>query len=302
MAQLIKLYDYISRYETNMYQYSSQYIRLKLENWKKIKHRWEQGELHPNEEEGESLYEREARDKMWLRFFRKEKVEYDVGTPEEPWTPATMMELKQYFLDGILPFQVKWASTTIQKKSFIEKTIYKDQMLKILLQRLPDTFLVMYYPVVEIKSVPVEAEILIIGPHEVEIISVMEVPDVTMIHPSSESSWQVEKMGEHAKVFSPMHGLKRTETFVRSVLHMYTLDFSFHKVVLAPSHTFDGAKPPFLTSYIDSTNFSEWLDKKRKLNAPLKHKQLKVANLLMRHTKTIAFKRPEWETDETSEK
>ncbi|MFD2926272.1 NERD domain-containing protein [Halobacillus naozhouensis] len=300
MAQLIKLYDYISRYETNMYQYSSQYIRLKQDNWKKMKHLWEQGELCPNEEGGKFILEKDDKGKSWHRFLKKKQVESGDQQGEVQWSPKTMIELKQYFLNGIFPFQVKWASTTIQKKSFIDRTIHKDQMLKMLLQRLPDTFLVMYYPVVEIKSVPVKAEILLIGPQEVEIISVMDFPDVTMIHPSSESSWHVEKKEKRSKVLSPMHGLKRTETFVRSVLHTYAIDYSFHKVVLAPSHTFDGAKPPFLTSYIDETRFSDWLNKKREYSAPLKHNQLKMADLLMRHTKKIAFKRPEWEVDQTS--
>ncbi|UOQ94180.1 NERD domain-containing protein [Halobacillus shinanisalinarum] len=303
MAQLIKLQDYISRYETNMYQYPSKYIRLKQENWTKIKQLWEQGKLQQQGKKQESPLEEDKKDKRWLHFLRKKQVEgHAEDIEEETWTPRTMLELKQYFLDGLLPFQIKWATTTLQKKSFVDDSVYKDEILKLFLQRLPDTFLVMYHSVVEIKTVPVEAsEIILIGPHEIEIISVLDMPDVTTIYPSSESSWQVEKKGVRSKMFSPMHGLKRTETFVKSVMQAYGLEFPFHKVVLAPSHSFDGPKAPYLTSYIDELSYSGWLEEKRKLNSPLKHNQLKIADLLVRHTKTIAVKRPEWEMDGASE-
>ncbi|ARI76757.1 hypothetical protein [Halobacillus mangrovi] len=51
MAQLIKLQDYISRYETSIYQYPSQFIRLKRENWSKFQHLFEQGLLEEDVEE-----------------------------------------------------------------------------------------------------------------------------------------------------------------------------------------------------------------------------------------------------------
>ncbi len=41
MAQLVKLQDYISRYEKDIYHYPAQYIRLKNENWKKLLQTWE---------------------------------------------------------------------------------------------------------------------------------------------------------------------------------------------------------------------------------------------------------------------
>lgn len=34
MAQLVKLIDYVTRYEVQPFHYPSQYIRLKQENWR----------------------------------------------------------------------------------------------------------------------------------------------------------------------------------------------------------------------------------------------------------------------------
>lgn len=50
MGQLIKLQDYISRYELDMYHYPSEFIRLKRKQWERMKHVWETGQLAPQME------------------------------------------------------------------------------------------------------------------------------------------------------------------------------------------------------------------------------------------------------------
>lgn len=40
MAQLIKLQDYISRYEWDTYRYPAQYIRQKKEQWERFYSEW----------------------------------------------------------------------------------------------------------------------------------------------------------------------------------------------------------------------------------------------------------------------
>ena len=43
MAQLVKLLDYISRYENDFTRYPTQYIRLKKYQWERMKTQWENG-------------------------------------------------------------------------------------------------------------------------------------------------------------------------------------------------------------------------------------------------------------------
>ena len=43
MAQLVKLLDYVSRYEHDLSRYPSQYIRLKRYQWERMKTQWENG-------------------------------------------------------------------------------------------------------------------------------------------------------------------------------------------------------------------------------------------------------------------
>jgi hypothetical protein len=41
MGQLIKLQDYISRYETDIFTYPSRFVRLKKQQWERTKTNWE---------------------------------------------------------------------------------------------------------------------------------------------------------------------------------------------------------------------------------------------------------------------
>ena len=43
MAQLIKLQDYVSRYESDLSRYPSQFVRIKKQQWEKLKSAWEAG-------------------------------------------------------------------------------------------------------------------------------------------------------------------------------------------------------------------------------------------------------------------
>ncbi len=66
MAQLIKMFDHISRYETDIYQYSKKYIRLKQEKWRKLQRRWEDGEQVDVEE---TVPEKRGKLKSFSLFF-----------------------------------------------------------------------------------------------------------------------------------------------------------------------------------------------------------------------------------------
>lgn len=42
MGQLIKLQDHISRYETDIFHYPGQFIRLKNDRYKRLKEQWQE--------------------------------------------------------------------------------------------------------------------------------------------------------------------------------------------------------------------------------------------------------------------
>ncbi|RWZ59730.1 NERD domain-containing protein [Halobacillus fulvus] len=298
MAQLIKLQDYISRYESDIYQYPSQFIRLKKENWKKMKHLYDQRVLDETATEEEE--EKVVPGPFWKRVFRKESTAFELN--EEPARvsnlPVNEEELKQYFLNGLFPFQLKWASGTLREKSFINPSYQEDSFLKYLLQRFPDTFFVMYQSIVEMKKAHMEILPIMIGPHGIDIIYYFE-EGGRVFTPSSEKAWHVD--GEEKKIVSPIIALNRSETFVKSVFRAYFIDLPIRKVILAPESSIKNSYPPYQTEYIDKDQYPDWFKSKRNTSAPLKHQQLKAADTLLKHCVTTSFKRPEWEEEEATE-
>lgn len=65
MAQLVKIQDYISRYEIDLARYPTQFIRLKQNQWERVKHQWQTGEVI---EQWEQLEEEVPEEKGHLYF------------------------------------------------------------------------------------------------------------------------------------------------------------------------------------------------------------------------------------------
>lgn len=140
MAQLVKIQDYISRYQIDLARYPTQFVRLKKSQWDRIKRQWELGEdisewQHiDNETEADTLEEKERFSFIKKIFTGRQKETEDVEDieisnelissedtiPEEETTltfepkivyaPQSIHELKRMFIDQFFHFQMKWAS------------------------------------------------------------------------------------------------------------------------------------------------------------------------------------------------
>ncbi|WP_226583860.1 NERD domain-containing protein [Halobacillus litoralis] len=301
MAQLIKLYDYISRYEVNMFQYPARYIRLKSEQWQDRHERFENKGPADNRNPAKSEDIREDKSLTWKRFLPFKKSGEESGKAAPPLReghPKTLKELKQEYLDQLFPFQLKWATTTIQKKSFLNPAYKSDPLLTYYLQRFPDTYLLMYQPVANMKKTQVEMDNILISPHGLDIVTYINAEPGEIVYPGPGHTWMIEKDGHQRKILNPLISLKRTETFVRSVLDKYTINFPYQKVILAPELNFDNTQKPYSTIYVGKELYSGWLYEKRKEPSPLKHNQLKTADALLRHCWTSAVRRAEWDTEQ----
>ncbi|RCW62674.1 nuclease-related domain-containing protein [Saliterribacillus persicus] len=301
MVQLIKLENYISRYEKDIYHYPSQFTRLKQENWKRLKSAWE----FQNQQflETDNMEEETAENNFfnWRSFFKKREEIEEEKVTEEDVLPQTEEELKQYFLDTLLPFQLKWASTTISEMSFLDRTYYQEPLLKYFLQRFPDTFLLMYNPVFDLKNSPMEADIILISPLGIEIIRVFEWEDNQLLIAGDDRTWYKEENQIQSKIFSPLLSLKRTEKILKSIFKKHDLDFPVTKVVLTRKNKIEFGAEPYQTKYIDIDSHDRWLMEKRSISSPLKHRQLKVADYILRYVETKAMKRPEWDQQDQTE-
>ncbi|WP_052737786.1 hypothetical protein [Bacillus sp. SA1-12] len=219
MAQLIKLYDYISLYEHDVYRYPSQFIHLKKQQWDKVSSAWENDSSHSvmkvshapdlNTEDGNEK-------KPFLKRFKSKRIKAGEETPklnplvndtaiedEElqfPFTtiPKTMEDLKLLFLDYIYRFQIRWASSTLREKSIVDQSVYRDQLLRNFVQRLPDHYLLLYRPVFQLKNAQVELDIILIGTAEIYCITLIEELDDTVFTGSKEKFW-VARRGDHEK-------------------------------------------------------------------------------------------------------
>ena len=141
MAQLVKLQDYISRYEIDLARYPTQFIRLKKGQWKRVREQWQAGEEIPK---WEYVEEDEPQEKEKVSFFKKifgskqakqEEVElegersdgeeeddiYDTELamqfePNIVYSPKTIEELKKMYVDQFFHFQMKWVAISIKAK------------------------------------------------------------------------------------------------------------------------------------------------------------------------------------------
>ncbi|NBJ69057.1 MULTISPECIES: NERD domain-containing protein [Clostridia] len=297
LAQLIKLQDYISRYEWNPYRYPSQFIRLKNENWHQLKDMWEKA-ANSSVDHTEMMHEAKEhpRWKVWKRKTKAVDVDHEEYTADLD-LPETKQGLKQYYLDKLLHLQMKWATSTVTDISFVDKKWTEDSEIKYFLQRFPDTYLFLYYPIFAIKKAPVECEIILISPIGIEIIYQLRETTGATIVAQDARTWIVEKENSRGKLLNPHIALKRTENIIKGILSHYHLNFPITKTILAKSNPVQFLAEPYQTKIIGKQQYDSWFSQKRNMSTPLKNQQLKVAEALLKHVQTTSVKRPEWEEE-----
>ncbi|MGM0874962.1 MAG: nuclease-related domain-containing protein [Bacillota bacterium] len=320
MAQLIKLYDYISRYELDAYRYPSQFIRLKRQQWSKVSQAWEDNAFHsvmkvsqaysPHQEENTKKH---SFFKKFKNKFSKEEVETPVIQPlvndavlddEElqfqfTTIPKTNGDLKHLFLDYIFRFQVRWASSTLREKSSVDKAVYRDRLLLYFVQRLPDQYLLLYRPVFQLKNAPVELDLILIGTTEIYCLTLVEQLDETVFTGSKEKFWIARRGDQQKKLLNPLISLNRTSTVVQKLITAKQVDIPVKKVIISRNGYIDYPFAPYDITILDKRNYEEWFQRLRQSSAPLKHIQLKAAQVLLSHCSTNSYYRKEW--DESSD-
>lgn len=294
MAQLIKLKDYISRYEWNAYRYPSQYIRLKQENWEKLYDIWLDRD---NTMEKQSTTGKKTSSFTKFRPFMKQNDESEDIVTTADLLPATETELKQYFLNKLLPFQIRWATSTVTDVSFTDQDYQYDNTLKYFLQRFPDIYLLMYYPIFNIKNAPVDGEIILISPFGLDIISLLEFDEETIIMAGDDRTWKIENEYEEKTIISPLIALKRTEHIIKRILYTEQVEFPINKIVLSRTNHIVFSSEPYQTKIIGKLQHERWFKEKRELKSSLKGEQLKTIEALLKYCLTTSIKRPEWEEE-----
>ncbi|WP_029270804.1 NERD domain-containing protein [Virgibacillus alimentarius] len=297
IAQLIKLRDYISRYERNIYRYPSRYIRLKQDNWRKLHQQWIDAHSNDMEEALDVHEDVESTLSKWMSWFTNRKVHEFEQKKEEIILPTSEKDLKRYFLTKLFPFQLKWASSTVTELSALAKRYYNDKLLMYFLQRFPDTYFIMYDTVFNIKKVPIDGDIIFISPIGIDVIYVLEHESQASIAASNERTWIINPEDSPVKILSPLITLKRTERIIKSILSKSEISFPITKIVLSRTNRIIDASHPYNTKIIGIDEYEDWFQKKRSLVSPLKNRQLKAAEVLLKYCQTNSVKRAEWDED-----
>ncbi len=154
-AHLIKLAEYISRYQSDLQRYTSQYTRMKKERWYYLKSNWEQLEREGQEETGalkqrqeESiLMKKLLRIKEWGKGNRRNHMPSEAADLVSNSLPLSLEQVRVEFLDELFQAQLRWASTSLVEESRLHPQYRHDEWLRFFSQQIPDNYLLMYKPV-----------------------------------------------------------------------------------------------------------------------------------------------------------
>src|SRR5690554_3842920 len=241
MAQLVKLNDYVSRYETDIYRYPSRFVRLKKERWERLlsdwTNRYEYGEPSTsNMNDWSNLETVGVKDKKGFRGKLKEwlpKRKNDALSIDEDYTTIinrlngndneltklkSKEQLKNAFKEEIFNFQINWASSTISEISDVRRKYYYDPVLSFLLKDLPDSYFIFYEPVVYLKKAPVDFDTIILTPSEIWLIVTLLGTEETIYQGLSDKYWIRSHKSTEEKILHPSIALKRMRSVTEHIL------------------------------------------------------------------------------------
>ncbi|WP_336635343.1 nuclease-related domain-containing protein [Lysinibacillus fusiformis] len=326
MAQLVKIQDYISRYQIDLARYPTQFVRLKKSQWDRIKRQWELGEdisewQHIDNETEADTFEEKERFSFIKKIFtgRQKEAAEDVEDieisnelissedtiPEEETTltfepkivyaPQSIHELKRMFIDQFFHFQMKWASSTLREKSYVDPRFMRDSLLRTLLQTLPDNFLLFYYPILQIRKAPIELDVVLMSPTECICITVLEADNQAVYVGGSDRFWMKKVGTKDSKVLNPTINLARMESVLSQLFKEENIDMPIRKVVLTRNGYFDYPGSPYGIRFVDRRNYGEWMEHLRKASSPMKHMQIRAAQAILNTVQTTSFNRDIWQ-------
>lgn len=264
MAQLIKLENYVSRYELDIYRYPGQFIRMKKQRWERM-----------NSKRGREYEEKAVPGHMAFA---------GLGQPTEM--------LKKEFEEDVFFFQLRWASSTMKEKSNLDPQYRFDSWLKFFLLRFPDNYIVLYRPVFQFRQAPVELDIVMISPMNIWCVTLLKGPDGVVFQGTSDRFWRKVEDGQVDKVLSPVLSNLRTFRLISRLMNQYDpRPLPIKRVILSPASYIEYPDAPGDIEIVDRRKARQWYESMRKQPSPLKFVQLKAAGVLLRHCQTVSFER-----------
>ncbi|WP_216831839.1 NERD domain-containing protein [Alkalihalobacterium elongatum] len=323
MAHLIKLEDYISRYQFDMQRYPTQFTRMKKERWYYIKNEWEQlkfpssstsiddqVEPIPKGKQMNIVAATLQRLKGWntFAFYKAKNIEEkqsDVPIDEKEedrlaFKARSLEHLKELYLNDLFISQLMWASSSLIEQSYLNPKYKYDQHLRFFSQQIPDNYFLMYSPVFWIKQAPIDMDIIIITPSEVQCISILDGSQYSVFEASSDRFWVELIQKKERKVLSPIVSVNRMASIIKDILNESNCDFPIKRTVISQNSIIDYKGQGPKVEIIDKRTFTQWHERMKKHPSPIKSQQLKVAKILLDHCHTSAHVRQKIEDDQMS--
>lgn len=313
LAQLVKLLDYVSRYQNDLSRYPTQYIRLKNSQWERMKSQWENGTDLSDWRQLQIEAEEQPEEEKWFtplfRLLRKRRetlveIEEDEEEKDEDedlgifdfnpniiYNPENLEQLRKLYLDQLFHFQLKWASSTMLERSRLDAKYMRDQLLRSFTQKLPDSYLLLYYPILKVKKAPVELDIIIITPLECLCITVVELEEAAAFIADGDRFWTKKVGDKESKILNPLIALNRMEKIVTGIFNEQDIKFPLKKLVISRNGYIDYPGIPFDTQIIDRRKYDAWFTTLQKTTVPMKFNQFKAAQSLLDTVQTTAVSR-----------
>ncbi|WP_088005552.1 NERD domain-containing protein [Indiicoccus explosivorum] len=304
MAQLIKLQDCVSRYADDLNRYPSQFIRLKREQWLKAKKRLADAGTEEGDgggaaaESGKlSRFPRWAGWRQQRGALSDDEPEAEAASeesdeqfvPDFVYEPDTEAELKKMFADQLFYFQLKWASSAMSEQSVVHSKYYRDTLLRELLRSLPDSYLMLYRPVLQLKNAPVELDIVLIGPSFCCCVTAVEDEEDAVFSGGTGRFWQKRSQFSEQRFLSPLISLDRTEAVVSRILRQRGIELPVRKVLLSRTGFFDITSPLYGVEVTDKRGAPEWFRKMSAMGGPFKRAQFQAAEALLSTAVTVSY-------------
>ncbi|EZH68121.1 hypothetical protein DH09_01695 [Bacillaceae bacterium JMAK1] len=301
MVHLVKLEDYVSRYEVDLQRYPNQYSRLKQEKWRHMKKLWQEANVDLRDEDdfNEEWFLGESKSfwKQSIAKFKKKPVEaslerQDLHPDFERYRNKTMADLEQQFYYELFQAQLKWASSSLQEESILDSRYRYDSRLRQLLKELPDNYFLFYYPVLKIAQAEIDLEVVVISPTDIYCVSFIETNKNSIIHASTDRFWKIDHGEKYRKkIVSPMLSQNRMRKVIATLLSEATIRSQIHSVIVAPDGYIDDYQAPLRALKVDCTSYNQWLGELKRHPSPLKKKQMDITVTLLNASSTKSFER-----------
>jgi hypothetical protein len=249
MAQLVKLQDYVSRYEKNLYHYQSLFMRLKEKRLKNF--------LHKN---------------------------------ENSQTPVNKEEIKKEFRNSLFGHQLNWATSTVREISSLHPKYENNKVLRFLSQETPDNYFLLFEPVLQVKSAPIELDIILIGPASIWLAVWMEGEGIWQ-ETDNKRFWKNTDSDQRETRLNPLIRLDRMNKIIAEWAEPFKQQLAIKSTIVAPDSYIDLPVDWRKVTYIDKRNFKEWHRQLVHESAPVKSQQLKFISLLLENGVTNSLYR-----------